>query len=225
MLLMLICLVLLSIDTARRDRRAFRVVSFFGIQTVSRTTSPFFPPLAGGCPTGSNDSATALFPAPGGGANFSVDLLSDIQVVLKTGAAEREKTRAFLSTFGSCIPNVLIFSDAEDVVDGHKVIDVLADLPTSYADNNLDWAAYTAQHRALADGKGVDKSEGGWKLDRFKFLPMVEKAFELAPQAKWYVFIEADIYYFWDTLFRLLSTLDPQEYHYLGVPTPGATGR
>jgi hypothetical protein len=150
--------------------------------------------------------------------------LSEVQIVMKTGVAERERMEAFLETFGSCIPNILIVSDASYAVGGHQAIDVLADLPDFYAHDNPDWAIYAEQREMLqnAGEKKPEKSPAGWKLDRFKFLPMVEKAYETSPHAKWFVFIEADIYYFWDSLFRLLETLDPQQHHYLGSATAGS---
>ena len=196
-----------------------------GVRSLPRTTKPYFPPLAQGCPrlseNGTSDDESKI---PCWDADTAVDL-ADVKIVMKTGIAERSKTQAFLDTFGSCIPNVLIVSDASYDVGNHKVIDVLADLPDSYTHDNPDWAIYAAQREALKEGVIPDKTPEGWRLDRFKFLPMVERAFEEAPQAKWYVFIEADIYYFWDTLFRVLSTLDPKQRYYLGSPAPGSDGR
>ncbi|KAF2160328.1 glycosyltransferase family 31 protein [Zasmidium cellare ATCC 36951] len=181
-------------------------------------TKAFFPPLKDGCP---HDH---IPPGPTT-LEFPAALLGDVQIVMKTGIGERAKTETFLETYGSVVGNVLIFSDAEDRVGGYEVVDILAELPPSYAVNNSDWAYYVEQQEALKAGETVGKSHEGWRIDRFKFLPMVEKAFELRPHAKWYVFIEADIYYFWDTLFRMLDNLDPNTAHYLGAPTPGAHDR
>jgi hypothetical protein len=117
---------------------------------------------------------------------------------------------------------VIIVSDAKDYVAGKQVIDILERLPASYSDDNPDWAAYSNQQQKLQAGGTIDdKSPEGWRLDRFKFLPMVEEAFRKSPNAKWYVFIETDIYYFWDSLFRVLDRLDSNKHHYLGSPAPG----
>lgn len=192
---------------------------------VSQPNKPFFPPLQKGSPaTDLIDNQTLSSPSALC-ANFPSHLLDEIQVVIKTGVSEKTETQAMLATFAACIPNVLIFSDAEEYIDGHHIIDILSDLPPSYAIDNPDWVTYTAQHHALAEGRAVPKTHDAWKLDRFKFLPMVDKAFRLAPDARWYVFIEADVYYFWDTLFRLLDPLDAEERHYLGVPTAGSHRR
>ncbi|ETS73576.1 hypothetical protein PFICI_14522 [Pestalotiopsis fici W106-1] len=175
-------------------------------------TPSFFPP--------SNDSRLSKVDPCAG---FPVQLLNSIQIVLKTGTGEPAKTKAHLDTVTSCIPNLLIFSDNEELINGHHVIDILADLPGSFQ-NIPDFAAYSSQKQAYASGKAVGYSPEDWKLDRFKFLPMVEKAHEMRPDADWYVFIESDVYYFWDTLFRLLSQLDPSKMHYMGSPAPGADG-
>lgn len=128
--------------------------------------------------------------------SFPTHLLDNVQVVLKTGTGESAKTKAHLDTVSSCITNILGFSDVEEIIGGHQFIDILADLPPSY-NNNADFAAYSAQKQAHSEGKPVGYSAEGWKLDRFKFLPMVDKAYQMRPHADWYVFIEADVYYFW----------------------------
>ncbi|ORY01838.1 hypothetical protein BCR34DRAFT_449321, partial [Clohesyomyces aquaticus] len=170
-------------------------------------TRPFFPPLR----TPSDDLC----------AGFPKDLLKSVQVVLKTGAGEKAKAEAHLATVTSCIPNLIVVSDLEDDVDHQHVIDILAELPASYSTDNLDFAAYITQKEANKNGN-VEYSKEGWKLDRFKFLPMVEKAYWTNPRASWYVFMEVDVYYFWDTLFRFLDQLDPARMHYMGSPAPGA---
>lgn len=158
-------------------------------------------------------------------AGFPTHLLDHIQVVLKTGTGELAKNKAHLATVSSCITNLIVFSDLEEEVGHHHFIDVLANLSSSYAVDNPDFATYTAQKEAHSQGGVVGYSPEGWRLDRFKFLPMVENAYEMRPNASWYVFIEADVYYFWDTLFRLLDQLDPSEMHYMGSPVAGSYGR
>lgn len=127
---------------------------------------------------------------------FPTHLLEKVQVVMKTGTAESSKTKAHLDSVSSCITNILGFSDLKETIRGHQFIDVLADLPPSYHSNS-DFVAYSAQKQAHSEGKPVEYSAEGWKLDRFKFLPMVDKAYQMRPHADWYVFIEADVYYFW----------------------------
>ena len=178
------------------------------------TTKSFFPPLK---------HKAGL--DPDFCENFPTKQLDDIQVVLKTGAADAPKLKAHLSTITSCIPNLLIVSDHDQKLGNYNVVDILAELPLSYAEGNHDFKTYTENKKAQAEGDTVNYSQAGWRLDRFKFLPMVDKAYAMNPKAKWYVFLESDVYFFWDTLFRLLDQFDPAEAHYLGSTSPGSDSR
>ncbi|KZM18427.1 uncharacterized protein EKO05_0007700 [Ascochyta rabiei] len=157
--------------------------------------------------------------------NFPKDLLNEVQVVLKVAAGETAVNKAHLNTVTSCITNLIIVSEAEERLGDRQVIDILAELPKSYEVNNLDFQAYINHKKAHSEGETVQESQRSFKLDRFKYLPMVDKAYTSKPNAKWYVFLESDVYFFWDTLFRLLSQLDPTEPHYLGAPHKGSEGR
>jgi hypothetical protein len=157
--------------------------------------------------------------------NFPAHLLDEIQVVLKVSSSDSSATKAHLSTVTSCISNLLIVSDREDRLGDRRVIDILAELPKSYEVNNLDFQAYVDQKKAHIEGETVKESQRSFKLDRFKYLPMVDKAYTTKPKAKWFVFLESDVYFFWDTLFRLLSQLDSSSQHYLGEPHKGSDGR
>ncbi|KAF2000879.1 glycosyltransferase family 31 protein [Amniculicola lignicola CBS 123094] len=180
-----------------------------------KSTKSFFPPLKR--PASNVD--------PDYCEGFPEHLLADIQIVLKTGAADSTKNKAHLSTVASCISNLLVVSDHAEKIGDRQVIDILAELPASYTVNNTDFEAYAAHKKAHAEGDEVNYSMAGWKLDRFKFLPMVDKAYAVNPKAKWYVFLESDVYFFWDTLFRLVDQMDPKEPHYLGAPVPGSDNR
>ncbi|KAF9692757.1 hypothetical protein EKO04_009055 [Ascochyta lentis] len=157
--------------------------------------------------------------------NFPKDLLNDVQVVLKVAAGEAAVNKAHLNTVTSCITNLIIVSEAEERLGDRQVVDILAELPKSYEVNNLDFQAYINHKKAHSEGETIQESQRSFKLDRFKYLPMVDKAYLSKPNAKWYVFLESDVYFFWDTLFRLLSQLDPTEPHYLGAPHKGSEGR
>ncbi|KAF2205364.1 hypothetical protein GQ43DRAFT_486582 [Delitschia confertaspora ATCC 74209] len=178
----------------------------------SYETKPFFLPLG-------NSDETDLC------AGFPNLVLDSVSVVLKTGAGESAKTAAHLETVTSCILNIIVVSDLEEDVGNHHFIDILAHLPPSYFENNPDFDVYKSNKAAHEKGDVIKYSKEGWKLDRFKFLPMVEKAYEMRPNAKWYIFIESDVYYFWDNLFRLLDQLDSEDMHYMGSPAPGSNNR
>jgi hypothetical protein len=115
-----------------------------------------------------------------------------------------------------CISNLLVVSDKETNLHGHHVHDILADLPLSARNHIPEFKGYEALQR----GNNIDGA-AGWKLDRFKFLPMVERAKKVNPGAEWYVFLETDTYMVWDNLFRMLEQFNSSFPLYMGSPSPG----
>ncbi|KAF2497956.1 hypothetical protein BU16DRAFT_525536 [Lophium mytilinum] len=157
-------------------------------------------------------------------APFPTDLLSSIQVTLKIGASEPSaRLTAQLASVSKCIPNLLLASDMDSMVDFRLAFDVLADLPPSLQHNNADFDLYHAQKERFKNGDFDGKD--GWRLDKYKFLPMVEYAHTSNPTAKWYVFLESDTFIVWDNLFQLLDRFDPSVPLYFGSPSPGRTPR
>lgn len=137
---------------------------------------------------------------------FPDDILSQVQVILKVGSSEPvNRLNTQISTVTRCISNLLIVSDQESEIHGHRVHDILAAWPPSFRSRL----------------SGINGRERGWALDRFKFLPMVEKAYEINPTARWFVFLETDTYIVWDNLFRLLDQYDASAPLYMGSPSPG----
>ncbi|KAF2720401.1 glycosyltransferase family 31 protein [Polychaeton citri CBS 116435] len=153
-------------------------------------------------------------------------------VVLKTGATELDaKLPVHFNTTMQCYPNMLIFSDSAEIIENHTVIDALESVSPDLKDTHPDFEIY----RRLRDhGRQIqlsdklhneDKPESwtgnaenpGWKLDKWKFLPMVSRTFYEYPLMKWYVFIEADSYIIWPTLLEHLATLDHTIPYYAGV--------
>ncbi|KAH7363456.1 hypothetical protein B0T11DRAFT_257212 [Plectosphaerella cucumerina] len=161
-------------------------------------------------------------------ASFPHAKLETIQPVLKLGHYDigTKALDAQLNTVSACLDNLLIFSDLDDPVPGgRKAIDVLADLPASYL-ANADFGNYTYMKElrrtgALDVDKDATASINGWILDKYKFLPMIERAWDLAPGKAWYVFFETDTYIFWDNMLRFLENFDPDTPQYMGSPSPG----
>ncbi|KAM7203192.1 beta-1,3-N-acetylglucosaminyltransferase radical fringe [Naviculisporaceae sp. PSN 640] len=176
-----------------------------------------------------------------------------IQPVLKIGHGENPAIlSAQLNSVSACFEpgELLIFSDMDadlvvrtnnsDSVSGvhvHKAIDILATLPKAYYQHK-DFAAYNTLQEMIANNTPItaendptrsrrdsDKLNTGWKLDKYKFLAGVERAWEMRPNREWYIFYETDTYISWDGLFRLLLTqngaFDPDKEIYLGSPSPG----
>ncbi|KAJ5247669.1 hypothetical protein N7468_002652 [Penicillium chermesinum] len=142
-----------------------------------------------------------------------------IQVTLKVGATESAaRINASMDGVTACIDNLFVVADQATELHGHQVHDVLADIaPFAKEINATDFQLYEALQRGDSNIGG----EAGWKLDRFKFLPMIEQAKKKNPVAEWFVFLETDTYFVWDNVFRLLDQFDPYAPHYFGSPSPG----
>jgi hypothetical protein len=156
----------------------------------------------------------------------------EVLVVMRTGATEiSDKLPAHLSTTFKCYPNTLILSDYAEDFQGHRVHDVLSDIDQDLKHSHPDfalWRRLRAHGRgALADSElsgAVSRESGatgkvdneGWRLDKWKFLPMAARTLELHPDMKWYVFVEPDTYLIWSNLLAWLQRLDPSEPLYYG---------
>ncbi|PWY92979.1 hypothetical protein BO94DRAFT_532804 [Aspergillus sclerotioniger CBS 115572] len=134
-----------------------------------------------------------------------------------------------LTTTLRCIPNHALFSDyIEPLSPTISTHDVLSSLSPSLIATNPDFDLY---RRVRASGPSAltpadlnpdintpigKPNNPGWKLDKWKFLPLLDEALLLKPDAKWYVFMEADTYILWDNLLVWLKRFDPREAVYLG---------
>ncbi|KAK4113421.1 glycosyltransferase family 31 protein [Canariomyces notabilis] len=168
-------------------------------------------------------------------ASFPHHLTQRIQPVLKMGHGEnRDMIDAQFQSVSACFgaDELLVFSDLDEVIHGRHAIDILANLPRAYRDNdaegheNPDYANYEAMYALSREGKlTVDndpaRGKNGWRLDKYKFLAEVERAWLMRPGRDFYVFYETDTYISWDNMFRFLSMLDPQALFYIGSPSPG----
>ncbi|KAK7976954.1 c6 zinc finger domain containing protein [Apiospora saccharicola] len=159
----------------------------------------------------------------------TIPLLDDILVVLRTGATEaREKLPVHFQTVLACVPDLVVCSDFEEDVAGHHLYDVLDEVDEEIKRSNPDFALYNQLRAHDRDGLGDYQTlfgsgggggatdNPGWKLDKWKFLPMADKALRHRPQAKWFVFVEGDTYLVWQNMLAWLSRFDPEKPHYLG---------
>ncbi|KAJ5894648.1 hypothetical protein N7495_006339 [Penicillium taxi] len=154
--------------------------------------------------------------------------MEDILVVLKTGITEsQQKVPVHVRTTLRCVPHKLIVSDFEEDIDGIRTHDVFRNTSSSL----LEMPDFALYNRARAGGRaGLTQQDlnkvpngpfgmvdsPGWKLDKWKFLPMIHEARRFRPQAKWYVFYEADTYPIWTNLLGWLAHFDPDQKLYLG---------
>jgi hypothetical protein len=158
--------------------------------------------------------------------------IEDILVVMKTGVTEaRQKVPIHFKTTLSCIPHYVIYSDFEEEIEGVKIYDALSTIDSDVKVRVQDFDIY---NRIAGKGrKGLEQQDfadedntnfgkpnnPGWKLDKWKFLPMAQEALKYKPDAKWFVFMEADTYLSWPTLLTWLAKFDHTQPHYLGTET------
>ncbi|KAF2091821.1 glycosyltransferase family 31 protein [Saccharata proteae CBS 121410] len=151
-----------------------------------------------------------------------IDGADDVLVVMKTGATElRKKLPVHFNTTFRCTPHFAIFSDLEEELNGYQVEDVLSDVDDTIKWTHPDFKFYRELQRYKAQGRDVEELIAGnyeraWNLDKWKFLPMMEKALHARPEAKWFVFVEADTHLVWSNLLQWLRLMDPSKPHYIG---------
>ncbi|KAB8239089.1 uncharacterized protein BDW43DRAFT_260543 [Aspergillus alliaceus] len=155
--------------------------------------------------------------------------INDVLVVLKTGATEAlQKVPVHFNTTLKCIPHFVLFSDFEEEIAGVQAHDVLRSVDESIKDTSLEFDLYNRLRKfgragLTSDDIGDDPStpsgkpeNRGWKLDKWKFLPMINETLRVRADAKWYVFMEADTYVVWPNLLKWLEKFDPSKPYYMG---------
>ena len=143
----------------------------------------------------------------------------EVVVIIKTGATEAYKALPIhLSTTLTHMPNVLLFSDHEQFMAQYHIQDALDEVKPDVMENNGDFQLYKDQKQYMALGQSPEFLElkGGWDLDKYKNLHMLSKAYRQRPDAKWYLFIDADSYVLMHNLLLYLSGLDHTKKLYLG---------
>lgn len=146
--------------------------------------------------------------------------MEDVVVVIKTGATESHKlmpihlTSTLLHT-----PNYLLFSDAEEWIGGYHLQDALNESfnPEIVRDTG-EYELYTNQKKYMALDQSPQKLElpKGWELDKYKNVPMLSKSYHQRPDAKWYLFIDADTYVLMGNMLQYFSGIDYNKKHYIG---------
>ncbi|KAI1106527.1 glycosyltransferase family 31 protein [Jackrogersella minutella] len=162
----------------------------------------------------------------------SLEGMKDLFVVLRTGASELpKKLPIHFTTTLRCVPHYAIYSDYEEDFEGHHIYNALDEVNPDIIASNPDFEYYRRLQEGgreafapeeLAKWAAAKNTDGGrdspgWKLDKWKFLPLAEKALKQQPDAKWYIFIESDSYILWTSLLEWLSHFSPSQPHYLGM--------
>lgn len=60
------------------------------------------------------------------------------------------------------------------------------------------------------------EDSAAWKLDKYKFLHVLEKTWRKKPDMDWYFLIDADTYVLWPNMLRWLGNFNPDKKMYLG---------
>ncbi|KAI0484134.1 hypothetical protein GGR56DRAFT_10908 [Xylariaceae sp. FL0804] len=157
--------------------------------------------------------------------------LEDVFVIMRTGTTEApRKLPPHFNTTLSCVPNYVIYSDYEEDLDGHHIYDALDEVSDEIKMTHPDFIyynrlkgqgrdAFTQQEMAeWANTKNTNsgRDSPGWRLDKWKFLPLADKAYRARPQAKWYVFVESDTYVMWKSFLAWLGQYDAGQPWYMG---------
>ncbi|KAL2813108.1 hypothetical protein BJX63DRAFT_231224 [Aspergillus granulosus] len=158
--------------------------------------------------------------------------IEDILVVMKTGVTEAlDKVPIHFQTTLRCIPNYVIYSDFEETIEGVTIHDAFRNVSPALKESIADFQIYNRLQKRGRKGletqdfadeanSAIGKPNNpGWKLDKWKFLPMIREAYAHKPDAKWFVFMEADTYISWSTLLSWLSHFDSSKPYYIGTET------
>lgn len=158
--------------------------------------------------------------------------IEDVLIVMKTGVTEaQEKVPIHFNTTLRCIPNYVIFSDFEEDVAGVRIYDAFRNIDPEVKRQVPDFDLYnrlqeqgrqglmSQDFQDEANSATGKPNNPGWKLDKWKFLPMVQEALRYKNDAKWYFFMEADTYPVWANLLAWLAKLDSREPYYIGTET------
>ncbi|KAH8646237.1 hypothetical protein BX600DRAFT_477329 [Xylariales sp. PMI_506] len=175
--------------------------------------------------------------APANDGQVSCDALhegfQDIFLIMRTGANEAlNKLPVHFNTTLRCVPHASygIWSDLAETIDGHSVNNALDHVSADIVANNPDFEYYRRLQEYGRDSFSIEdmtswanapnsaggRDTPGWKLDKWKFLPLAQKAYHQRPDVKWYVFSECDGYINWTSLLRWLKGLDASKAPYVG---------
>ncbi|QIW97692.1 hypothetical protein AMS68_003210 [Peltaster fructicola] len=159
----------------------------------------------------------------------------DVVFIIKTGATElEERMPVHFNTTLRCFPKSLIFSDHGENYEGHIVHDALGQVIDEIRLEAKEFDLWRRLHekgRAGLDpselsindkgsnlGGGGNPDNGGWALDKFKNIPMVNYTIHKYPDTKWFIYVDADTYIMWSTLLQWLQMMDSSKLVYLGSP-------
>lgn len=158
---------------------------------------------------------------------------SDVVFIIKTGATEvDEKIPVHFNTTLRCFPNYLLFSDFGENYQGHTIYDALGEIVDQVRLDNDDFDLWRRLHEKGREGLAANElsindhtdpnggsgnpDNGGWRLDKFKNIPMVNYTIHKYPDAKWFIYTDADTYIVWSNFLKWIRQMDSTGLYYLG---------
>lgn len=148
---------------------------------------------------------------------------SDILLVIKTGATELyRRIPVHLLTTTTCVQDFVIFSDMEQELGDIHIYDALESISEEWKEKDHHIShIYDKQKYAHSQGRDVDMAitEGAWEVDKWKNVPMAIKAYEMYPDKKWFMFMDADSTLLWSNLVLWTSKLNASNPQYYGSVT------
>lgn len=148
-------------------------------------------------------------------------LVDDIFLMFKTGADVMwRRSPIHLHTTFTRFPYFSMYSDRPGTIAGYEVIDILKDLPEDVL-NSPDLTMHKVmrqmQEEAWMWGAHELSLTEGWKVDRFKNIPIMLHAFQNAPPTtKWFIMMDDDTYVMSSNIARFLDSLDSTHPYYMG---------
>ncbi|KAK7185834.1 hypothetical protein PSPO01_08084 [Paraphaeosphaeria sporulosa] len=140
----------------------------------------------------------------------------DVMVVVRTSRAEVESgLPPHLLKLLACAHHVLIFSDHAGEINSYPIHDALDLTPKATIAKHAEFIEYD---KMQADKNYKPTLEKAKALDKWKWLPMVYRTATMAPNHRFYMFIEPDTSLSWTNLLQWLDRLDYRIPYYSGVP-------
>ncbi|KAF2219466.1 hypothetical protein BDZ85DRAFT_268491 [Elsinoe ampelina] len=173
-----------------------------------------------------DDARCAAYPDPG-----------NIAVAVKTSAAEASLEQLNrVATIFHCLRSdkLVFFSDLEQTLGSYQLHDAVSDISPDLLKLHHDFTLYREQKKLAKSGLSVrdvqqtpvlssdlpvDNREAYKNLDKYKFMHMVEKMWQMHPDKDWYVFTDASAYYVWPGLVRYLEEQDATRPRFLSRAT------
>jgi hypothetical protein len=189
-------------------RRSSRFLNVSGTLSDTVTPSPYTP--------GESSGPTV--------ANYTKE---DVLLSLKTGAMvlwDRLPVHLVTTFSSNRLGPHVIYSDLPQKIGSFEVVDVFENIPgkvrSSPAFQRYDMRRQWYDTDDYLEESVIDKYRAGhpegWTLDKHKFIPILEHAWQNWHEQKWYIFMEADTYMFFPNVLKWLGQFDYREPYYFG---------